>query len=351
MTGCASSRLAIAMDLRHSGQPDWDEAAWDAFVREHPNGHILQMAGWGRLKRAFGWQDVRLALDDGGVIRAGVQLLLRRLPRMRFLPAVAAYAPKGPLVDWRDEAQVRALLKALRRFCLRRGVVFLRIEPEALDDPDLAARLRRWGWRPARRSVQPRTTVWVDLEADEETLLARMHPKWRYNVRLAARKGVVVREGGADDLATFTTLMTMTGRRQGFGIHEPAYYRLFWELFAPDGHAVLLLAEHEGRPLAGLLIGQAAGRAWYLYGASGDEDRHLMPNHLLQWEAMRWARARGCRIYDLWGVPDEVAANPEAPIPEPATGLWGVWRFKRGFGGRVVRYIGAWDGWVVGGHW
>ncbi|MCX7853298.1 MAG: peptidoglycan bridge formation glycyltransferase FemA/FemB family protein [Caldilineales bacterium] len=336
------------MDLRHSGQPGWNEAAWDAFVQRHPHGHILQMSGWGRLKRAFGWQDVRLALCEGDTLQAGAQLLLRRHPRLPFLPAVAAYAPKGPLVDWQDEAQVRTLLQALRRFCRRRGVLLLRIEPEIPDDPTLAARLRRLGFRPSR-SVQPRTTVWVDLEADDETLLARMHSKWRYNVRLAARKGVTVREGGADDLATFTTLMAITGQRQGFGVHEPAYYRLFWELFAPTGHAVLLLAEHEGHALAGLLIGQAAGRAWYLYGASGDEGRQLMPNHLLQWEAMRWARSHGCRVYDLWGVPDEVAEHPDAPIPEPATGLWGVWRFKRGFGGRVVRYLGAWDGWVVMG--
>jgi len=335
------------MDLRHSGQPGWDEAAWDAFVQNHPHGHILQMSGWGRLKRAFGWQDVRLALVANGMIRAGVQLLLRRLPRAPFLPALAAYAPKGPLVDWQDEGQVRALLQALRRFCLRRGVLLFRLEPDVPEDPDLPGRLRRLGLRPARRSVQPRTTVWVDLQADEETLLARMHPKWRYNVRLAARKGVIVREGDAEDLEVFTALMAVTGQRQGFGIHEPAYYRLFWEQFAPTGHAVLLLAEHAGRPLAGLLIGQAAGRAWYLYGASGNEGRELMPNHRLQWEAMRWAKARGCRIYDLWGVPDEVAHDPDAAIPEPATGLWGVWRFKRGFGGRVVRYLGAWDGLTI----
>ncbi len=335
------------MDLRYSGQPGWDETAWDAFVQHHPHGHILQMSGWGRLKRAFGWQDVRLALVENGLIRAGVQLLLRRLPRAPFLPAPAAYAPKGPLVDWQDETQVRALLKALRRFCLRRGVLLFRLEPDILEAPELQERLRRLGLRPARRSVQPRTTVWVDLQADEETLLARMHPKWRYNVRLAARKGVVVREGNAADLEVFTALMAVTGQRQGFGVHEPAYYRLFWEQFAPTGHAVLLLAEHAGRPLAGLLIGQAARRAWYLYGASGNEGRELMPNHRLQWEAMRWARARGCRIYDLWGVPDEVADDPDAPIPEPATGLWGVWRFKRGFGGRVVRYLGAWDGLTI----
>ncbi len=334
----------MAMDVHHSDQPGWDEAAWDAFVHNHPHGHILQMSGWGRLKRAFGWHDVRLALNENGTIRAGVQLLLRRPPRAPFLPALAAYAPKGPLVDWQDEAQVQALLQALRRFCRRRGIVLFRLEPDVPETPDLCDQLRRLGLRPARRSVQPRTTVWVDLQVDEETLLARMHPKWRYNVRLAARKGVIVREGNAEDLKVFTDLLAVTGQRQGFGVHEPAYYRLFWEQFAPTGHAVLLLAEHGGRPLAGLLIGQAAGRAWYLYGASGNEGRELMPNHRLQWEAMRWAKAHGCRIYDLWGVPDEVAHDPDTPIPEPAMGLWGVWRFKRGFGGRVVRYVGAWDG-------
>ncbi len=330
------------MQVGHSGQTGWDEAAWDAFVAGHPAAHPLQLAAWGRLKREFGWEDARLGLSEGGRLAAGAQVLFRRLPRLGFLPLRLAYVPKGPLLDWQDEALAGRLLAEVWRFCLRRGAVALKIEPELPDDPALASLLRRLGFRPGR-AVQPRTTVWVDLQPDEETILARMHQKWRYNVRLAGRKGVVVRAGGVGDLPAFGALMQATGQRNTFGVHEPAYYRRFWELFAPSGHAALFLAEHEGEPLAGLMAARLAGRAYYLYGASGNDDRNLMPNHLLQWETMRWARANGCTAYDLWGVPDEVGIDADAPIPDPVTGLWGVWRFKRGFGGRVVRYAGAWD--------
>lgn len=330
------------MQVEHSLLAGWDEEAWDAFVAGHPAAHPLQLHGWGRLKREFGWEDVRLGLSKGSGLVAGAQVLFRRLPRLGFLPLRVAYIPKGPLVDWQDEALVQTLCAELWRFCWRRGAVALKIEPEAPDNDALARRLRSLGFAPGR-TVQPRTTLWIDLQPDEETILARMHQKWRYNVRLAGRKGVVVREGGEQDLRAFGVLMQATGQRNAFGVHTPGYYRRFWELFAPQGYVALLLAEHEGEPLAALMVAQAAGKAYYLYGASGNDDRNLMPNHLLQWEAMRWARTRGCTAYDLWGVPDAVGLDPEAPIPDPPTELWGVWRFKRGFGGQVVRYCGAWD--------
>ncbi len=331
-----------AVQIEHSSQAGWDEAAWDVFAGAHPAGHPLQLHAWGRLKREFGWEDARLGLSEGGKLIAGAQVLFRRLPHLGFLPARLAYVPKGPLVDWQDESLVRRLCADLWQFCRHRGAVALKIEPEIADGDAIAHVLQQMGFRPGR-TVQPRMTVWIDLRADEETILARMHQKWRYNVRLAGRKGVVVREGRAEDLPVFGALMQATGQRNTFGVHEPAYYRRFWELFAPQGSAALLLAEHEGEPLAALMAARLADRAYYLYGASGNDDRNLMPNHLLQWETMRWARAHGCTAYDLWGIPDEAGIDPEAPIPDSASGLWGVWRFKRGFGGQVVRYTGAWD--------
>ncbi len=333
------------MTLRaaNSRETGWDEAAWDAFVAGHAAAHPLQLRAWGQLKAAHGWEDARLGLWDGDRLVAGAQVLFRRLPRAGFLPLRVAYVPKGPLVAWNEEAQARRLLEELWRFCLRRGALLLKIEPEALDDSDLARRLRALGLRPSQRTVQPQTTVWIDLRPPEDDILAGMKQKWRYNVRLAARKGVSVREGGAADVETFCRLMQVTGARNEFGVHEPAYYHRFWDLFAPAGRAALLIAEYEGQVLSGLMVAHLAGKAYYLFGASGNDDRNLMPNHLLQWETMRWAKARGCTAYDLWGVPNEVGLDEEAPIPDPSVGLWGVWRFKRGFGGQVVRYTGAWD--------
>lgn len=331
------------MQFRHSGQPDWSEAAWDRFVTGHAGGHPLQLAAWGALKGEFGWRAARLALAAGEDLVAGAQVLFHPLPRLGFLPFSVAYVPKGPLLDWEDGAQVQAFLPALYDFCRRRGALLLKIEPEQPDAPALSRRLRGLGFHASARAVQPRTTLWLHLRGAEEEWLAAMKPKWRYNVRLAERRGVEVRVGGAEDLPLFAALMQATGERNHFGVHDPAYYRRFWQLFAPSGHAALLIAEHAGQPLAALMLAQLAGKAYYLYGASANEGRHLMPNHLLQFRAMRWARAQGCSTYDLWGVPDEVGLDAEAPPPEAETGLWGVWQFKRGFGGEIRRYTGAWD--------
>jgi peptidoglycan pentaglycine glycine transferase (the first glycine) len=176
-----------------------------------------------------------------------------------------------------------------------------------------------------------------------------MKPKWRYNTRLAERKGVQVREGNVADLERFYGLMQLTEERDEFAVHSREYYEQVWGEFAPRGQARLLLAEHEGQLLAGIMVFSFGGKAWYMYGASANEKRQLMPNHLLQWEAIRWAKKQGCQSYDLWGIPDldievlETAAQDDKTPATPPPALWGVYKFKRGFGGRPVRYVGAWD--------
>jgi len=211
------------------------------------------------------------------------------------------------------------------------------VEPEWRDDD--AARhawLAAHGFAPSADCIQPRRTIIVDLKPSEDEILARMKQKWRYNVRLSERKGVEVRVGGADDMAAFHALMQVTGARDQFGVHTEDYYRRAWELFAPEERVRLLLASYEGKLLAGLMAFAFNGQAWYLYGASSDEHRELMPNHQLQWCAMQWAREQGCTQYDLWGITDEDPGSPSAA-------LGGVQRFKEGFGGEVVRYVGAYD--------
>ncbi len=266
--------------------------------------------------------------------------MYRKLPGV---PLKFAYIPKGPLLTWDNASQTKQLFAAIHRLARKSGAALLRIEPEMRDAPEHRQHLSDLGFSPAPHAIQPQTTVWVDLTADEDVILARMKQKWRYNVRLAGRKGVVVRQGDADDVERFIDLMQVTGQRKDFGVHAPEYYRTFWRLFAPAGHAMLFVAEFEGEMLAGIMVARAGDKAYYFYGASGNKRRNLMPSHLLQWEAMRWAKASGCSGYDLWGVPDEVGLNPDAPIPDPPAGMWGVWRFKRGFGGEIVRYVGAWD--------
>jgi lipid II:glycine glycyltransferase (peptidoglycan interpeptide bridge formation enzyme) len=321
------------------------DRAWDAFLAQHPAGHVLQSSRWAQLKSAFGWEAERAMLrtipSPDAPILGGASLLYRRLPWGQAL----AYAPKGPVVDWTDAAQARAVLTMAREFALKRHAALLKIEPELPASPEIAALLDGLGFRPSPQKVQPLSTIHVDLTGDEEALLARMKPKWRYNIRLAERKGVTVRAGGLADLPAIQRLLEVTGARDGFGVHSAAYYQRATELFMDD-MAVWLVAEHDGALLAAIAVFALGRMAWYMWGASSDEGRNLMPNHALQWAAIRWARERGCTVYDLWGIPDEVGEDPDA-YAEPESwgegGLWGVYRFKQGFGGRVVRYTGAWD--------
>jgi len=314
---------------------------WDRFVLGRPDAHILQTSAWGALKARFGWADERVGLDHQGELIGGAQVLYRRLPAGL---GCLAYVPKGPLVDWDNEERLTALLRALDHSAQLRGAIALTIEPDLSDDPRRRQQLSTLGFHPAPFSaIQPRRTLVVDISFDEDTILARMKQKTRYNIRLAARKGVRVREATEADLPAFHTLMAATSARDSFDIHAPAYYELAYRLFVPRGWARLLLAEVAGEPAAALMVFALPPRAWYFYGASGDLHREKMPTYLLQWEAMRWARSLGCTTYDLWGIPDEDKATLEAQFTQRRDGLWGVYRFKRGFGGELVRSVGAWD--------
>ena len=314
---------------------------WDRFVVSHPAAHVLQTSPWGALKAQFGWAAERVALTDGDAIVAGAQVLYRRLPAGL---GRLAYVPRGPLADWAAEEQVRALLAALERAARAQGAIALTVEPDLPDEPLHRERLQAFGLHPAPfNAIQPRRTLVVDISSGEEAILAAMKSKTRYNVRLAARKGVMVREAAEADLPTFHALMAATATRDQFGIHTPAYYEAAYRLFVPRGWAHVLLAEVGSQPVAALMAFALPPQAWYFYGASADAHREKMPTYLLQWEAMRWARSLGCTAYDLWGVPDEDQATLEAHFTEREGDLWSVYRFKRGFGGRLVRTVGAWD--------
>lgn len=325
------------LSTRDQSLPD---SAWDAFVAGHPDGHLLQTSGWAALKARVGWQAERVALAENGRAVAGGQVLLRRLPWGQAL----AYVPKGPLADWRNAAQVRALLAALREASAPHRPALLKLEPDLPDSPQLDLILGSYGLQRGH-PVQPRSTLHLGLCDGPETVLAGMKQKWRYNVRLADRKGVTVRTMTAVDLPAWHAMNAETSQRDGFGVHQPAYYAAAFDLF-PPGRACWLLAEFEGQPLAAIVVFALGRKSWYLWGASHSLERQRMPNHALQWAGIRWAVEQGCHSYDLWGIPDEVGANPEAfadDLAEQPGGLWGVYRFKQGFGGQVVRYTGAWD--------
>jgi len=331
----------MGTDYRVDLEPAADE--WESFVAVHPQSHMLQCAAWGELKSAFGWQAERVGLRAGERLAAGALVLYRRLPLGYHL----AYVPKGPLVDLEDETACRTLFDAVHRRCRARRAVLLKVEPEGWEGVGAVSWTRvlqaRHGFVPSKQSIQPRRTILVDLSGGEAAILERMKSKTRYNIRLAERKGVRVHEGGAEDLPTFAQMMATTSERNAFGVHTAAYYERAFAAFGPQDMVRLFMATFEGQPLAGVMVFAGGSRAWYAYGASSNEYRNKMPAYAVQWAAIRWARARGCRSYDLYGVPDEDEEVLEAGFQERNDGLWGVYRFKRGFGGQLVRSIGALD--------
>jgi len=320
------------------GEPLHDEA-WDSFVSALPDGHLLQASRWGALKAHFGWGVERVVLIDGDAIIAGAQVLYPSLP----FGLTLAYVPKGPLVDWRDERVVGTLLAALRQAARRQSAFCLKLDPDLLDDGTPAAMLVLYGFRPSPQTLQPRSTIIISLAREEDEILTRFKRRTRQKIRSAASKGVIVRGGTAADLPVFQSLLEETARRKGFAIHSAEFYRAVYDLFVPSGHARFLLATYQDTVLAGIIICALGRKAWALYGASGRTRRNLKSNYLLHWEAMRWAKKKGCLTYDMWGIPDESEEVLERKFLKRSDGLWGVYRFKRGFGGRVVRYLGAYD--------
>jgi lipid II:glycine glycyltransferase (peptidoglycan interpeptide bridge formation enzyme) len=310
--------------------PEVALSAWNQFIAEHPDAHLLQMGEWGELKNDFGWKPVRLLLDR----ETGAQILFRRLP----LGLTLGYMPK-PVNSGRLMVDNELFWREVDSICKKNHAIFLKIETDTWEETFQPSNLQAFKLSP--HNIQPPRTITIDIKDSEETILARMKPKCRYNIRLAEKKGITVRAW--DDIPAFHEMMTVTGGRDNFGVHSKEYYQRAYELFHQKGACELLVAEFEGKPLASLMVFSNAKRAWYVYGASNDQERNRMPTYLLQWEAIRWAKARGCDEYDLWGVPDENEETLEANFETRHDGLWGVYRFKRGFGGQLKRATQAVD--------
>ncbi len=317
-------------------------AEWNKFLSHHPDAHLLQSTAWGELKSAFGWEAEHLIVENElGVMAA--QILFRRLP----IGLSFAYIPKGPIFDVISGNKGIQLLQEafwgeVDLICRKRRAIFLSVEPDEIPGESGA---EKWespnGFMVSPLAIQPPRTIVVDISGDEEQILGHMKQKTRYNIRLAQKKEVVVHP--SSDVEQFFHLMQATGERDEFGVHSLEYYQRAYDLFHPLGACELLLAEFKGEPLAALFVFAWGHRSWYFYGASASLHRNLMPTYLLQWEAIKWARAAGCSQYDLWGIPDYDLETLEREFRNRSDGLWGIYRFKRGFGGSICQSAGSWD--------
>jgi lipid II:glycine glycyltransferase (peptidoglycan interpeptide bridge formation enzyme) len=278
---------------------------------------------------------------DGEEIVAGAMVHYRSLPA--GLSALA-YVPMGPVVDWEDGELTLALLEYVEETVRRRRAFCLKVEPATFNSPTEVERLVGYGFQPSAQTVQPKSTILIDLDCPEDEIMARFHKKHRQKLRRAARLGVTVRPGTSADVSSFTDILGETADRKDFDAYPAEYYQTAFDLFDSQGQAQLLLASYDETVLAGIMVFTIGPRAYCMFAASRDVHRKLMPTYLLHWEGIRWARNQGCAVYDYCGIPDEVVADSEEHAHSKRTdGLWGVYRFKRGFGGEVASFVGSHD--------
>jgi len=341
---------------------------WNSLISKLPNPHFLQTYEWGQVKAKYGWSPLYAVWTDDGkfaVLKdtdnwslntdhcvAAALILKRQILRNGFAARLSIlYSPKGPLLDWTNESLRTRVLNDLQSFAKKQGAIFLKMDPdvvlgtgipasedEVIDNNGQAvmSELKRRGWEYASDQIQFKNTVLIDLNSTEEEMLARMKQKTRYNIRLAEKKGVTWRVGTKGDLLMLYRMYAETSVRDGFVIRDEGYYQTVWNLFMNSSEPTCepLIAEVDNEPVAAIFVFYFADRAYYVYGMSRNAHREKMPTYLLQWEALKRAKAKGCTVYDLWGAPD---------VFDESDSMWGVYRFKEGLGGKVVRTLGAWD--------
>ena len=319
-----TGRLIDAGVVRRSAV-ETDSGAWDRFVAGASNGAYTQLSAWAEVKRANGWH-AWYPVESGPAGLIGAQVLVRRIGP---LPWSLGYAPRGPVAAAFDHEGVRAWTDRLRleaRASPHGRISHVTIDPEVEEGHPLTAWLETAGWRRAPQ-IQPDRTRLLDLTLPEDALWAGLRSKWRQYVQRARREGVVVTEAGADGVGDFYRIYVETARRAGFVHRAESAYRDVYTAYAARGAARLLFARlGGGAPVATLMLLACGRRVTEPYGGMTDAGGESRANYLLKWEAIRSSREAGFAVYDMWGM-----AHP------------GIEQFKAGFGGREVRYVGAWE--------
>ena len=315
---------------------------YEAFISSHPKGHFAQSSLWGKQKTAWTFRAV-MVRDDNGAVRGSLGLLIRKAP---VFPVSMLYACRGPVCDLDDAETLKELVKGARALAKQYNGYVIKIDPDVPKENEAFRKLLEdCGFRIMQtgknfEGAQPKFVFRLDVEGKtEEELMASFTQKHRYNIRLAVKKGVEVKVCGQEMVHDFTRIMVETGVRDNFITRDEGYFSNM--LTNLGEHARLYMAFYEGQPIAGTLAIWFGDKVWYLYGASSNAHRNLMPNYLLQWNMIQWAVEKGCRIYDFRGVSGDLTEdNP----------LYGLYKFKKGFNGTFTEFIGEMD-LVLSGFW
>jgi peptidoglycan pentaglycine glycine transferase (the first glycine) len=309
------------------------------FMANGPKGHILQSYEWGEVKRHTGWEPIRLLVEDEGKPVAGISILKRRIP-IPGLNKCIFYAPRGPVADYTDKSTLRFLFSKVKTVAKKHGAIMIKIDPDIKSPNEKVINtLKSFGFKhresgPNFEGVQPNFVFRLPLDKQLDEILMDFHHKTRYNIRLAKRRGVKVKEGSKEDLKAFYGILQETCIRDKFLVRGYDYFETIWEELGKKGLAKLFMAEYEGKYIAGSLAFIFGDKAWYMYGASSNENRNVMPNYALQWAMIEWAKQNNCKLYDFRGVSGDL--SPDNP-------LYGLYRFKKGFNGEFTEFIGEFD--------
>lgn len=308
---------------------------FEDFIERHPKGHFAQSSLWGKQKPAWVWKAVAVRGADGRIVGA-MSMLIRKMP---IFGASMMYICRGPVCDLEDRETFAQLLEGAKALAKAHKSYVIKIDPDVpKENQAFFELLQSFGFRLMQEgknfeSIQPKFVFRLFLNGrSQEELLASFTQKTRYNIRLAGKKGVEVRVCGQEMVEPFTKIMVETGMRDNFVTRDAEYFSNLLKNLGE--HARLYMAFHEGQPIAGTLAIWFGDKVWYLYGASSNEHRNLMPNYLLQWNMIQWAQEKGCRIYDFRGVSGDLSEdNP----------LYGLYKFKKGFNGEFTEFIGELD--------
>ncbi len=312
---------------------------WDTFLTDQPFFARLQSWAWGEFKEKLGWTTYRVAVRDNGEIVAGAQMLIKPLP----LGKSVAYVPRGPAGRWYHDEAAHLLFGELKCIARKNGAVFLKIEPAIDDTPEMQALLKKYQFRKSRMNNQPKSTILLNLNQEQDEILSQMRKTTRRYIRRTEKEGITVRFGTSEDLPAYLDLMGLTGKRKRFSVRNQKYYQSEWEALSTGQQGALLLACHRDQVIAARVIYRFGSHAAEFHAGSRVVPG-LHPNYLLAWEGIKWAQSKGCLTYDMWGIPDEIdPENEESKKIERRGGLWGVYQFKRGFSTNIISYIGAYD--------
>lgn len=311
-----------------------DKKKYKEFLENDERCNFQQSLEWVELKKPNWKPEVILAEDNKGNIIGSLCVMIRKMPIFGNM----MYASRGPVGDIHNASIMKQLTDGAKELAKKYNAFVLRNEPDVLSSDekfreivtDLGYKIKDDA-KDFKDEIQPRYVFRLDIKGKtEEEVMAGFKQKWRYNIRLAGRKGVTVKEGTKEDMKDFHRIMVETGKRDGFIIRPLEYFEKMYDCMAPE-HMKLLMAYHEGKPISGVIPIFYGNKTWYLYGASSNEHRNLMPNYLLQWEMMKMAIARHDDVYDFRGVSGVVdESHPQ----------YGLYRFKQGFGATFTEFIG-----------